>query len=182
MRLPTVDSPAAPPVVRPYAVATPGIPRTLKCDRTFGLAVLPFLPPRKVCWHVLRNLVRKFRRTLLQKRRDSLFHIRRRTAPKNSAAVHLVRFHRVVGACHLPQHLPNQRDRHLRGVVGYLARERTRRRNKLIGLVDLFDQPAFERLLGRENAPREGPFQRLRDADNLRQEPARTRLRHDAAP
>ncbi len=95
--------------------------------------------------------------------------------------VHLVRFHRVVGAEHLPHHLPDQRHRHRRGVVDDLLGDRPCSGQQLVRRHHLADEPAFQRLVGREHAARIRPLQRLRDADQARQEPARRRLRHDAA-
>ena len=90
-------------------------------------------------------------------------------------------FHRIVGAQHAPHHLTDQRDRDRCGLGGNFLRKRARRRQQLIRRHNLADEAAAERFLCRENPTRVAPLQRLRDADDARQEPARRCLRHDAA-
>ena len=55
------------------------------------------------------------------------------------------------------------------------------RRQQLVRRVDAADQAAAQRLLRVEDAAGRDPLHRLADADDARQEPARARLRHDAA-
>ena len=121
------------------------------------------------------------RRALFQERHHAFFHVLRAAARIDAAAVDLVGFHRIVGAQHAPHHLPDQRHRHRRGLGRDLLGQRARGRQQFVRRHHLADEAAGERLLRRKYAAGVTPFQRLRDADDARQEPARRGFRHDAA-
>src|SRR6476469_5276420 len=88
--------------------------------RRASLAKLPLLPPRVKLGHRAR-LEREFGGALLEKRTDAFVSVRGAARPVDGLRVDAVRFHRMVGAEHLPQHLAGERDRHRGRVVGDLV-------------------------------------------------------------
>ena len=79
------------------------------------------------------DAVGEVRGALLQERRDPLGGVGGLAAREHPARVGAVGEHRVLGAEHPPHHLPRERDRHGRGVLGDLARQRARGGEQLIG-------------------------------------------------
>ena len=57
----------------------------------------------------------------------------------------------------------------------------SRARQEFVQYEHFGHETAGVRFGGREHAPRVGPFQRFRDADNPQQKPSRARFGHDAA-
>jgi glyoxylase-like metal-dependent hydrolase (beta-lactamase superfamily II) len=83
-------------------------------------------PPGHDVRQPVADAVGEIARALLQERGDALDRVGRLPAEEHAARVGAVGEHRVLGAEHRPHHLPRQRDRHRRGVLGDLARQRAR--------------------------------------------------------
>src|SRR5439155_215002 len=120
-------------------------------------------------------------RALLEEGGDAFARVGGAAGPEHRLRVEAVRVHRMVGAEQLPHHLARQRHRDRGGVLRDLERQPSRRREQLVGRHHAADEPAGQRLVRVEDAPRIHPFRRLADPDEPREEPRAARLRHHAA-
>src|SRR5262249_5610928 len=81
-------------------------------------------------------------------------------------------------ASEAPQHLTSNRDRNGRCFRGKLPGNLLRASEKIARLSDLADQLAFQSLIGIEDAAGDRPTKRLRESNQLRQEPGAACFRH----